>query len=245
MIADQKVNAKNNWTDQNVENHWDAVAHIYISENNKVKDAHDQRFSFSVPHLKLHAGLSLLNITSRDGEAATYLQKAEPGISILNAEISQGLMDVASALNPNLKQIKLSTYSSLPFADHSFDRILSLETLEHASDPLAFLNELYRVAKPGAIMVLSCPPATSEIPYRVYTFLFGGHGEGPHKFPSSRKVKHWLAYTGWELTHHEGTVLMPVGPAFLRNTGEKIISRMQGTFIAELGIRQFYVSIKH
>jgi ubiquinone/menaquinone biosynthesis C-methylase UbiE len=245
MVADQEINAKNSWTDHDVENHWDAVAHIYVSENNKVKEAHDQRFSFSVPHLKLSNGLSLLNITSRDGEAATYLQKAEPGVSIINAEISQGLMDVAASLNPDLTQIKLKTYSNLPFADYLFDRILSLETLEHTSDPEAFLNELYRVAKPGAIMVLSCPPATSEIPYKVYTFLFGGHGEGPHKFPSSRKVKHWLASTGWELTHHEGTVLMPVGPALIRNMGEKIISHMQGTFIAELGIRQFYVSIKH
>ena len=107
------------------------------------------------------------------------------------------------------------------------------------------MSELYRVAKPGAFMVLSCPPATSEIPYRIYTLLFGGHGEGPHKFPSSRKVKQWLAATGWDITHHEGTVLLPVGPAFLRNMSETVLKHMQGTFIAELGIRQFYVSIKH
>jgi len=244
-MTKQQIYEKNSWTDSDVEHHWDSVAHIYVAENNKVKDAHDQRFSFSIPHLKLTNGLHILNISSRDCEAFHYLQKANPGVAVTNAEISQGLIDVASSLHQGLKQVKLSTYSNLPFVDQSFDRILSLETLEHVSEPVTFLNELYRVAKPGSIMVLSCPPATSEFPYRVYTFLFGGHGEGPHKFPPSRSVKKWLAAAGWQLIHHEGTVLIPVGPAFIKRLGEKLLNRMQGTFIAELGIRQFYVSIKH
>lgn len=233
------------WTDKDVENHWDAVAHKYVAENNKVKDAHDQRFSVSIPFLNAQPGMEVLNISSRDGEAATYLNDKCKGVNITNAEISLGLIRVAEALNPALKQKKIETYSHLPFADACFDRILSLETLEHAAEPLKFLIELHRVAKPGAIMVLSCPPATSEIPYRMYTALFGGHGEGPHKFPPSKQVKHWLIETGWQLTHHQGTVLLPVGPKFLKNIFEKIIQAMQGTFVAELGIRQFYVCIKY
>jgi len=236
--------AINNWTDEDVEKHWDSVAHCYVAENNKVKDAHNQRFSFGIPYLNAESGNSVLNISSRDGEAATYILKEISDLQITNAEISQGLIEVATALNPALKQVKISTYSQLPFADSSFDKVLSLETLEHAANPIAFLVELHRVAKPESVLVLSCPPATSEIPYRIYTALFGGHGEGPHKFPSSRTVKKWLSMTGWELLHHQGTVLLPVGPAFLRNFFEKIIHTMQGTFVSELGIRQFYVSRK-
>ena len=232
------------WSDTDVEKHWDDVAHIYIAENNKVKGTHDQRFTYSIRHLNLQSGLHVLNITSRDGEAAEYLQNAEPGLKITNAEISQQLINLAGSLRPWLQQVNLSPYSELPFADQSFDRIVSLETLEHAAEPLSFLKELYRISRPGAIMVLSCPPATSELPYRIYTTLFGGHGEGPHKFPSSHTVKQWLKASGWNLTLHEGTVLLPVGPAFLKQLAEKIISSMQGTFISELGIRQFYVCYK-
>ena len=94
-------------------------------------------------------------------------------------------------------------------------------------------------------MVLSCPPATSELPYRIYTALFGGHGEGPHRFPPSREVKQWLKETGWDLILHKGTVLLPVGPRWMKNMGETLIGRMQGTFVAELGIRQFYVCKKY
>ncbi len=53
-----------------------------------------------------------------------------------------------------------------------------------------------------------------------------------------------LAETKWKLLVHKGTVLIPVGPAWLQKLGEKFIGRMQGTFIAELGIRQFYVCEK-
>ncbi len=240
-----EIHKKNTWSDADVEKHWDAVADIYVAENNKVKGAHDQRFSFSIPHLNLKKGLHILNISSRDGEAAEYLQNAAKDLEIINAEISQGLIRVAASMRPWLKHVKLSSYSTLPFPDHTFDRILSLETLEHAADPVAFLNELHRIAKPGATMVLSCPPASSEPAYRVYTALFGGHGEGPHKFPSSRKVKKWHAAAGWEIIHHEGTVLLPVGPVFLKKIAEKLIQKTQGTFISELGIRQFYVSRKH
>ena len=243
-MGENTISDKPLWSDADVEKHWDKVAQIYVAENNKVKSAHDQRFSYSIPHLKLQKDFTILNITSRDGEAAGYLREAEPSLEIINAEISQGLIDVASLLRPWLKHVKLSTYSHLPFAESTFDRILTLETLEHAAEPLVFLKELYRIAKPGAIMVLSCPPATSEIPYRIFTALFGGHGEGPHKFPPSRKVKQWLDASGWEITLHEGTVLLPVGPLFLRQFAEKIIRSMQGTFIAELGIRQFYVCYK-
>ena len=108
-----------------------------------------------------------------------------------------------------------------------------------------FLRELHRISVAGARMVLSCPPATSEIPYRIYTFLFGGHGEGPHRFLSSPRVKALLRDSGWELIHHEGTLLMPVGPKWIRDFGERIITLFQKTFISELGIRQFYVCEKH
>ncbi|MEK6192784.1 MAG: methyltransferase domain-containing protein [Deltaproteobacteria bacterium] len=235
---------ENSWSDREVEAHWDSVADIYIAENEKVRHAHVQRFLETVRHLELSAGQKLLNVSSRDCEAEDYIAKACPGVEIIHAEISSGLMRVAAERRPAARQVKLDTYSSLPFGDGEFDRIISLETLEHVAEPGVFLSELYRVAKRGTKMVLSCPPATSEIPYRVFTWLFGGHGEGPHRFPPSGEVKNKLAKAGWKLILHRGTVLLPVGPVWIQDTGEWIIRKMQKTFIRELGIRQFYVCEK-
>ncbi len=235
---------RNKWTDRDVEAHWDSVASIYVAENDKLKDTHDQRFTQSVEYLQLDKGQTVINISSRDCEANDYVLKAVPGTRVINTEISSGLMDEAKKYRPYVEQKKIETYSKLPFEDAYFDHVLTLETLEHVEQPLQFLLELHRISKPGARLVLSCPPATSEIPYQVFTFLFGGHGEGPHKFPSSRTVKKWFTLTGWKLIEHKGTLLVPVGPKFIKNFGEKIISSCQGTFIAELGIRQFFVCEK-
>jgi ubiquinone/menaquinone biosynthesis C-methylase UbiE len=198
----------------------------------------------SVQALKLEKGCSVLNISSRDGEATDYIKRSCSDCRVMNAEISSGLMNVASGIRPEIHQEKLETYSVLPFNDGEFNRILSLETLEHVEDPLAFLEELHRVSTEETILVLSCPPATSEFPYQVYSFLFGGHGEGPHRFPPSKRVKKMFELTGWNLLEHRGTLLFPVGPAWFRQWGERIIGRLQKTWISELGIRQFYVCDK-
>jgi coenzyme F420 hydrogenase subunit beta len=232
---------RNKWSDKEVEAHWDRVAGIYVSENEKVKQTHDQRFRESVAYLNLLPGMKVLNITSRDAEAADYIQAACKDVEVINAEISMGLMDVAASLRPEITQVKIETYAQLPFDDGEFDRVLSLETLEHCADPIMFLKELYRVSTQQTKLVLSCPPATAELPYQLYSLLFGGHGEGPHRFPKSKEVKQMFEKSGWKLKHHKGTLLVPVGPAGFQKWGEKLIDRYQNTFLSELGIRQFFV----
>ncbi|MBU1369974.1 MAG: class I SAM-dependent methyltransferase [Bacteroidetes bacterium] len=233
------------WNDRDVEAHWDRVATIYVAENNKVKTAHDQRFTESMQHLHLENARRVLNVTSRDAEADDFIRKHNPTSVIVNAEISSGLMAEAAKIRPLIIQKKIETYSSLPFEDQYFDRVLSLETLEHAADPLAFLKEMHRVSKQHARLVLSCPPATSEIPYQIFTALFGGHGEGPHRFLPSKEVKVMLKKAGWKLLIHKGTVLIPVGPQWLQGFGERLINAFQGSLLAELGIRQFFVCEKY
>jgi SAM-dependent methyltransferase len=235
---------KHNWTDRQVEAHWDKVADIYVRENEKVKGTHDQRFRESIQYLDCRQGMRVLNITSRDAEADDYIHRAVMDIDVTNAEISTGLIKVAAKIRPSANQVKIDSYSELPFEDAYFQRVLSLETLEHVSDPVKFLQELRRVSTTDARLVLSCPPATSELPYRVYTALFGGHGEGPHRFPPSKEVKKLLSGSGWKLLLHKGTLLVPVGPGWLKSMGESFIDRFQGTVIAELGIRQFFVCEK-
>jgi SAM-dependent methyltransferase len=220
------------------------VAGIYVRENQRVRETHAQRFEVAVPRLALFPGARVLNVSSRDCEAEDFLKHACANLEVDHAEISQGLIEVARQLRPQAVQHKLETYSRLPFPDAAFDRVLSLETLEHVAEPAVFLAELRRVARPGAVLVLSCPPAAAELPYRCYTALFGGHGEGPHRFPPSREVRRLLASSGWELTWHQGTLLIPVGPRWLRRWGERLTRGRAGSYLGELGIRQFYAACR-
>jgi SAM-dependent methyltransferase len=234
----------NPWTDDDVARHWDSVAAIYVDANSDVSAAHDQRFGWAIPELRLSPGCRVLNITSRDCGAHPHLLKICPSAQVTHAEISNGLIAVAAGLYPDARICKIDRYDKLPFESAAFDRILCLETLEHVSSPAGFLTELHRLVVPGGRMVLSCPPASCEWTYRLYTALFGGHGEGPHRFPSSREVKTWLAVTGWTLVRHEGTLLIPCGPRALRQWGERLLRRFPHSWLSELGIRQFFVCEK-
>lgn len=51
---------------------------------------------------------------------------------------------------------------SLPFADHTFDKVICSEVLEHIPDYAAALAELNRVLKPGGLFCTSVPRAWPE-----------------------------------------------------------------------------------
>ena len=47
--------------------------------------------------------------------------------------------------------------SSMPFSDHSFDAVVSFETIEHLWKPIKFLKEVKRVLVPGGKLYISTP----------------------------------------------------------------------------------------
>lgn len=47
--------------------------------------------------------------------------------------------------------------AALPFADASFDAVAVVDMLEHAPDEAAFVRELFRVTRPGGLLVVNTP----------------------------------------------------------------------------------------
>jgi SAM-dependent methyltransferase len=70
--------------------------------------------------------------------------------------------------------------SPLPFDDDSFDEFLLSHVIEHIRDPLALMQELHRIARPGARMVLRVPHGASddafEDPTHVRQYFHGSFG---------------------------------------------------------------------
>lgn len=236
-------NFKNNFSIEEVACFWNKVSKDYDRKNFRFRKAHFQRYTESIKYLDLKPGDRILNLWSRTGEAVEFLRNKEPQIEIINMETSDGLMEIARKKFPGEKFLK-TDLENLDFEDNYFNHILSLETLEHTPCPLKLLGEFYRVLKPGGTLILSLPPHTAELAEKISSLFFGNHGEGPHKFLPSKIVKELLKDANFKFILHRGTLLIPFGPSWLINFGEKIIEKFQNTFISELGIRQFYICKK-
>lgn len=72
-------------------------------------------------------------------------------ISIKNIKTALGL------INNNYHNGLVADSFSLPFADNIFDTVVASEVIEHVISPENFLNELFRVVKPGGQLIISTP----------------------------------------------------------------------------------------
>jgi ubiquinone/menaquinone biosynthesis C-methylase UbiE len=83
---------------------------------------------------------------------------------------------------------------TIPFPDNHFDAVFSTEVLEHIFNPDTILKEIYRVMKPGAHLLLTCPFTwpEHEIPYDYARY-------------SSFGLKSLAEKNGFELVNQEKT----------------------------------------
>jgi SAM-dependent methyltransferase len=127
--------------------------------------------------------------------------------------------------------------TSLPFADAAFDLVCALDIVEHVDDDAAALEELSRVARPGAAVLLSVPlhpelwNAFDDFVghrrrYRpeLLTEILGRHGltiERSAAYGMQPRSSRLLDLGMWYLTHQRrralwwyNRVFMPIGLKF-------------------------------
>ncbi len=227
-----------------VEAFWSSVARSrYEEANAAVDETHTQRFRISVPRLALPPEGRLLNIWSRQGEAIPYIRERFPSARLVNLEISRVMLEQSKERFPG-EEFGETDLVSIPGPDDRFDAVLSLEMLEHSPDQLGILREIRRVLKPGGQLVLTCPSLLSEIHLWVADRFMGNHGEGPHEFPSTRRVKTLLGRAGLTLASHEASVFVPAELGSLHRLDKYFAKFCQWFPACELGIRQLYVAYK-
>ena len=115
---------------------------------------HWHRYHFALP---IVAGRDVLDIACGEGYGSALLARRAArvtGADIAPTAIAHARARYASRSNLYFRE---ADCAALPFADASFDVVVSFETLEHIEAQEAFLDEVRRVLRPGGIVVLSCP----------------------------------------------------------------------------------------
>lgn len=97
-------------------------------------------------------------------------------------------------------------FRELPVKAGSFDLVTCIDVLEHLEDDLGAIAELYRIVRPGGLLVLSVP---------AFQFLWGDHDTlyGHHRRYTAREVRERLNNAGFEVprvTYFEPLFVLPL-----------------------------------
>ena len=123
-----------------------------------VVQEHLKRYDFAVDHLK---GDTVLDAACGTGYGT--LRLTESGCRATGIDLSMETVELARSRADGRATYEPGDASAMPFADSSFDTVVSFETIEHVPAdriPLA-LAEFARVLKGGGRLVISTPDRRS------------------------------------------------------------------------------------
>jgi arsenite methyltransferase len=115
---------------------------------------------FLLDHLELRPNQNILDVACGTGFPLFELAQVHgascqvTGVDIWKQGLERARSKAHTYRSPNV-QILEADASQLPFADASFDLIVSNLGVNNFADPAAVLAECFRVAKPGARLVLT------------------------------------------------------------------------------------------
>jgi ubiquinone/menaquinone biosynthesis C-methylase UbiE len=112
------------------------------------------------------------------------------------------------ARSRGLEHLVLSRAEDLQFPNEMFDVITSMDVLEHTDNDLVSLQEMWRVLKPGGIVVITVP---------AYGFLWSEHDEALHhrRRYTAHELRNKLTTAGFEVQRSTYFITLLFFPIFL------------------------------
>src|SRR5205814_3102209 len=145
------------WRDVDTRVGYDRWATTYDDEGNPLLALEEPEADHALGDV---AGLELLDVGTGTGRHA--LRLAARGAHVTAIDFSENMLAKARAKR-GADRVRFENHDvteRLPYADASFDRVLSALVLEHVPDVAAFLRELGRVTRPdGRIVITAMHPA--------------------------------------------------------------------------------------
>lgn len=123
----------------------------YRPHRGRVKLDHRVRQSLALAPAARH----LLDLGAGDGFVTAKM--AEVAGTRLAVALDVGAPTSLAPLSRPVSRVTTRLPGPLPFADSTFDLVVSLETIEHLLDPDELLSEIHRVLTPDGRLILSTP----------------------------------------------------------------------------------------
>lgn len=111
---------------------------------------------YLLPHLR--PGMDVLDVGCGPGTITVDLASRVPQGRVLGIDTSAGVLDRAAdlAVAQNVENVEFeqADVMALPYADGSYDVVHAHQVLQHLVDPVAALQEMRRVVRPGGVVAV-------------------------------------------------------------------------------------------
>jgi ubiquinone/menaquinone biosynthesis C-methylase UbiE len=181
-----------------------------------VTDEQSPWYRLVLDYLPIVEGKQILEMACGRGGFASHL--AARGAHVHGADFSSAALGLArrrqqenGSAHRHLDFTQADAHH-LPFADRSFDIVISCETIEHLPEPAAAITEMARVCREGGLLLLTTPNYFNAMGlYYLYAQIRhrratpGGDQpfDRPFLFPQVRRL---LRLAGWQVIQSDGTV---------------------------------------
>lgn len=140
-------------------------------------DMVDKRIAAQIDHSLEPSAAVYLDLGCHIGHNTDRVRQALRPRQTLGLEYNPG--PAKQALARNIKVARNDLNQPLPFPDNFADVITAFDVLEHLTETWLCVTEIYRVLKPGGIVVIDCPNLAAW--HNIFTLLLGYQPTtGPH-----------------------------------------------------------------
>lgn len=134
-----------------------AVERVDINEQGS--PWHEEHLSRYVHAAEYFKGKRVLDIACGTGFGSKYIATQKPSY-LYSADVSEEAILITQSKLKNesvLNEVGIQDGTNTTFPDSNFETIISIETIEHIDQDMAFLRELHRILTPNGTLILSTP----------------------------------------------------------------------------------------